>query len=332
MKPWHILTLCFAALALFAVASDIWHRNENKILRFQLDREVANAQLVHNQLTQQLTEARQRAERAEANAATVVQASRTLVESRPNGTSAATRVIDSGTLLNETNSRAQALIRAGKQAEGLKEYLSGYRQLKATRRASAESQVMMATLERFGRVFPPAKEALRELRDTAMREFQEERAKVEESRLALPPFTAIVTEIALLNQRLGDEAATVAFHDSLPPIELLRRLLRSTAYAHFVELRRYEEAAQGRPFSTMLSHLDRFKRVTGDTAPAVAARATYIEAAALNLQVLTALGRTDEARMLTEAVFALDGSEATRALVQRHTNRARQPLAQPAAP
>lgn len=238
------------------------------------------------------------------------------------------RVIDSGRLVSGARTHAQTLIRQGKQDEALAVYIATYRTLRAVRRASPESQMILSTLQSFGRSYPPAIEALRQFRDAAMQEFEDNRRTLGERTAALdaPPFTGMTTEIAILNQRLGDHRASIAFYDTLPPLDGLRRPLAAAAQAYLVELRRYRDAALGTSFGTMLNHLDGLTGPVPGMPPAVGeARATIIQAAARNIEVLTALRRADEVRVLMAKLFNLDNSDATRQLVQQHIARANQP-------
>jgi hypothetical protein len=51
-------------------------------------------------------------------------------------------------------------------------------------------------------------------------------------------------------------------------------------------------------------------------------RQQIINTTAANIEVLTGASKLDDARMLTEKLFAFEGSDATRQMVQRHVDRA----------
>jgi hypothetical protein len=54
-------------------------------------------------------------------------------------------------------------------------------------------------------------------------------------------------------------------------------------------------------------------------------RRTVIDETLTNIEVLTGAGKLEEARMLTEKIFAFDGTDATRTALKQHVDRAQAP-------
>jgi hypothetical protein len=215
--------------------------------------------------------------------------------------------------LKETVSRARELITDGKLAEALEEYVSCYRELQAVRPASGECQNLMTGIQSLGRRYPPAMTALVELRDAAVAQRQGQ-----------PDRRELVSEIALLNERLGEGHRTIALYDSLPPGDLSRQGLAMTARASFIKARRYSDALLGRSAGMMLTFLETGARQIEqrDSVQQASIRKSLIAETLTNIEVLTGAGNFDDARMLTEKLFAFDSSEPTRAQLKEHLERA----------
>jgi hypothetical protein len=54
-------------------------------------------------------------------------------------------------------------------------------------------------------------------------------------------------------------------------------------------------------------------------------RKAILDATLTNIEVLTGAGKTEDARVLTEKLLAFDSSDATRASLQQHIDRAQTP-------
>eukprot|EP01031_Cornospumella_fuschlensis_P017768 gene17768-21735_t len=74
----------------------------------------------------------------------------------------------------------------------------------------------------------------------------------------------------------------------------------------------------------MLNELDMGIRQNGQDK---AGRNYVVKGTFSNIEVLTGAGRLDDARVLTAKLLAFEGSEATRAAIQHHVDRARLPAA-----
>lgn len=134
-------------------------------------------------------------------------------------------------------------------------------------------------------------------------------------------------EIAWLNERLGESQRTIALHDSLPAEDRNRPLLVRIAQAAFVEARRYADVLAGKPPREMMAAIERAPEQWAklDATLQDRFRQSVVDAALANIEVLTGAGKTDDAHALTEKLLAFDPSEATRAALQRHLDRARLP-------
>jgi hypothetical protein len=301
----------------------------------EADRRVAEAADRETDANKRAAESRMRAASAEASLQSLMQ----IVQPRATGISSGkagdyTISIDPRQRASAAQARAQVLIGQRKWEEALAEYLAAYREVRTRRRGGVESQAIANALQRLAQTHPPAKDVLQMLRDTAWEDYQSALRQGGTAALAgNPDATGMLTEIAILNQRLNDDRLTVELHDALPPLDPLRQPLRAIAFLQFVEMRRYEDALLGRPFEAMITELEEVQRTTANPRVAtVAARASYLPTAARHIEVLTGAGRSHEARVLTEKLIVFDNSEATKTLVQRHVERAGLPRSQPAAP
>jgi hypothetical protein len=212
--------------------------------------------------------------------------------------------------------RAGKLAAEGKHQEAVEEYLKLYHEL-AGKRGTTYQQMAMSGLQNLGRNYPPALAALRQLRDAA----------VEKLRTHPPEAQQVVAEIGLLNERLGDGQATMALYDTLPVGDPGRQALGNIGHNAFVQARRYADALVGKSFGNMLNELEMGMRFSsGQTGQSLTNSRTFaVQGTLTNIEVLTGAGQLEDARALTEKLLAFDNSEATRAAIQRHVERAKQP-------
>lgn len=181
-------------------------------------------------------------------------------------------------------------------------------------------QGVMLALKTLGATFPPALAALRDLRDTALKKLA-----------AAPGQRELISEIALLNERLGDGAASMALYDSLPPGDPGRQSIGLIAHTAFVEARRYSDALVGKSYGNMLNEFDMNVRSSARvTGPSQANRISYATRSTLsNLEVLAGAGHLKEANELAAKLLAFDSSDATRAAITAHLTRAGHPPTTP---
>jgi hypothetical protein len=289
-----------------------WQIRNHSELRLEAARQSDAAAASATALEQQIAVQSQRAAAAEASVdslmATAKQANS--VPPAPRDTNAP---IDTEDAVKIAMARATQLIAEGKQQEALDEYVKCYRELQAIRPGSPECQRLMSAIRYLGRSYPAALSALAGLRDSAMAQLQTQ-----------PGQNGLTSEIALLNERLGEGSRTVALYDSLPADDPGRQSLAMIANRSFIEARRYADALIGKRFGQMLNQIGAGSRQieSQDASRQAAIRETIVNDTLTNIEILTGAGKLDDARLLTEKLLAFDSSEATRAKLKQHVDRA----------
>lgn len=297
-----------AAVLLALVAGATWQWRSNARLRADLVGASGARAAALAELERQVAAATRRAAAAEARVAAMLKD----VESG-RATRAAALVAgptDMSEYAKSVIARAQALIKEGKPAEALQEYVNAYRELAAKRPGSSECQSLMSAMRALGRNHPPALTALAGLRDEAMTKY------------AAKPDREVAFEIALLNERLGEGRRTVAFYDTVADAST-RQSLAFVGYAAFVEARRYEDALLGKRVGQMLTPVEAAARIIAQNpAQEAGIRRSVIEQTLTSIEVLTGAGKKEDARLLTEKLLAFDNSDATREALRQHVARA----------
>ena len=223
------------------------------------------------------------------------------------------RITDDRARLATAQQRGNHLVRDGNPQAALDVYVTCYREL--SNRGGVERQLLMSAIKNLSRTYPSALTALQALRDAA----------VQRVMTNLDDKDAIA-ETAQLNERLGQSAASVALYDSLPSNHPGRQAVALIAGKAFLEARRYHDVLAGEPFGSMMTNFDRMaamvQRETGQGA--VAFRGSLVNDALADIEALTGAGQLAEAKTLTDKLLAIDDSEATRAALKRHLERAAQ--------
>jgi hypothetical protein len=298
-----------AAVALGLVAALAWQVREARAQRAATAQETTAAGGRALALRQELAALRERTAAVEADAAKLEGALR----SAGPAPKAPRQITDDRMRLDAARQRGNQLARDGNPQAALDLYLASYREL--SDRGGVERQILMGMIVGLGRTYPPALPALQGLRDAAL---QRVAANLDDQ--------ASISEVAQLNERLGQNAASIALYDSLPPQHPGRQGLALIAQKAFVEARRYRDVLVGESFGSMLTNFDRMadmtKRETGQGA--VSFHGSLITDALVDIEVLTGAGRHAEAKTLTDKLLAFDNSEATRAALKRHLDRATQ--------
>lgn len=289
------------------------HR-QNAQLRQEASAQMATAERKLAAIRQQLTTQTQRATAAEAQVTALlkeVKAGASARRAPPSGTTAATT--DTQDLLKAVLARATQLKNEGKLQEALDEYVKCYRELQAKRPGSSECQSLSSAIKYLGRTYPAAIAALAELRDSTMAQLR-----------ANPGNRELVFDAALLNERLGEGARTLALYDALPPGDMGRQSLAMIAHASFVEAGRYTDALLGKSFGNMISAIDVGMQhaATQPSERQGPIRQAIVDTALTYIEVLTGAGKQQEARMLTEKLLSYDSSETTRAALAQRVERA----------
>lgn len=227
--------------------------------------------------------------------------------------------------------RAQQLAKDGDPAEALKELIWCYDvgMVQISSMSGLRSSSATSALAKLGERYPQALEALRERRDKARK-----RVLADET-----DYTA-ASEFGSINRALKDDAANIALYDQMPPGDRRRGSLAFSSREFLVDQQRYKDAIAGWSYSLMSSSFER-----GSNAESLPAnlpnreeqqrqsRERFIVTTSRNIEVLAGSGDLANARTLAQRLLAYDNTETTKALIQKHAERAGQPgLLKPAVP
>ncbi len=177
---------------------------------------------------------------------------------------------------------------------------------------SGQLSIVAGALAKLGERAPTAIVALRERLERARRRVMGGAHDFETMRL--------VREIAAISRALKDESALVALLDAIPEGDSRRARVAFEATERLIALQRYGDVLVGLPYRSMQA---RFEALAREPAGGVGA-SRVASVVAKDIEVLAGAGDLVHARELAGRVLALDGSEATRALLQKHLERAGQ--------
>jgi len=219
--------------------------------------------------------------------------------------------------------RAVAAANDGAAEAALSELLACW-ELGKTRERGLEpvhSTQLLGAFIKLGENHPPALAVLREKMEKA-------RQRV----LASPDDLEPLKEMAAIARALRAEQAMVALYDAIPEGDARRKRVAIYAVEGMIAAKRYSDALVGRTYAAMSSSFEMSSQprtvpgATAETAEKMrsAMQGYAVTAAAKNIEVLAGAGDLVHARELAGRVLALDGSEATRALLQKHLERAGQ--------
>ncbi len=243
---------------------------------------------------------------------------------RPGGTmlpAAAETPITSG-LVSTRFKHAQELVQSGDPEAALKELLwcydIGMPQISSMH--AVRSSFAVGLLAKLSAQYPPALDAIRERRERARQLMLTDEKNPD-----------AVTEFASINRALKQEAETVAVFDQLPTDDRRRRALASASYDYLVQSQRYADALVGRPYSSVSSLFE--TRIEERPLPLSMpnpedvrrqTRISVIATAVKDIEMLAGAGEIAHARGLADRLLIYDGTDATRALIQKHAERAGQ--------
>jgi hypothetical protein len=220
--------------------------------------------------------------------------------------------------LEERFRTARNLGRSGDPAHALRELLWYWDEgLKQGDNATvpARRSGLAASLRDLAARHPPAREEMQRRRDAL-------RARI----LASPGGDDWVPEYTALLRVLGEEPAVLGLLDQLPAGDRRRSTITIYASDQLIAARRYAEAMEGKSAGPIFSLFESNARMASmstaksDGGPSSPARST-----ARDIELLAGAGHVADARELAQRLLALDHSEGTRALIQRHAERAGQP-------
>jgi hypothetical protein len=224
---------------------------------------------------------------------------------------------------------AQALVENGDPALALRELIWCYDVGMPRTMMGPARTTLLLTFGRLGERYPAALEELRRRRETVQVAMRANEGSFD-----------AVQEYAMINRALRDDAVSVALLETLPEGDRRRRTLASASYDYLVEKRRYREAAEGRPYSSISSLFEmNTRRTLPANTPNLEAtqkqvRDGVVTRGAVDVEILAGSGDLPHAREHAARILTFDGSESTRALIQKHLVRAGHPalLSQPTSP
>jgi RNA polymerase sigma factor (sigma-70 family) len=219
--------------------------------------------------------------------------------------------------------RAQELARSGDAAAALKEFLWCYDEgmPRVIGYGGVRNSFLLSEIAKLGANNPDALVALRERRDAAEKRLLASKEDFDAS-----------TDFASINRTLKEDARTLQLFDQLAPDDTRRRSLGSSIYDLLAGSGRYQDALQVRSYGSMSSLFE--ATIQERPLPANATnperlrqvqRNYAVASAAKNIEVLAGAGDLAHAKSFVERLLAYDGSEETKAVLQKSLVRAGHP-------
>lgn len=209
---------------------------------------------------------------------------------------------------------ARVLAQRGQSAEALEHYLWCYDEgmVRVSSFVGVRNSFLTMDLGRLARDYAPAREAIVVRRDAARERL-------------LGGETRAVSDFAALNDALGEPAANLTMFDQLPAGDARRRGFGLRLQAALVEARRYQDALEAMPASSMVRLVDgtvsRFASTPADVSMTRAAAKTHVP----YVEILAGAGDVAQARELIGKILAIDATEGTCSLLRQAVERAGQP-------
>jgi hypothetical protein len=135
---------------------------------------------------------------------------------------------------------------------------------------------------------------------------------------------AAAQDFSSLNHELGEDRATLAYFDKLPPESPKRAGIGEYIFDLLLSDQRYTDAIKAQPYAEYKVHLGNFKSALGQT-PAVEAaslREYIVTEAGKELEALAGAGKLDDARDLLKTALEFDHSATTIGTLNEHLRRA----------
>jgi hypothetical protein len=316
-------TAILLVVALLAIGAALYQFAAARAVRADLTAQLTRLEELEAKragLQEQLAAAQQRvaaAARDRTSAGAVVQESLARVEVQ---TAEQKEPPPTGDMVQARFKHAQELAHSGQLEEALREYLwcfdVGMKQVPGL--APVRLSAVVIEIGDLGKQYPEALTALRTRRDQIA-------ARV----LASESDFDAVMEFSALNRTLGDDDRNMELYDQLPASDRRRHTLAGGSFNFLVDSQRYAAALDGRSYSSMSSLFEfqsqeRPQTAALPNADAVrqASRNYLVKSTATNIEVLAGAGDLDHAREMIGRLLTYDGSDATKALVQTHLERA----------
>lgn len=212
-------------------------------------------------------------------------------------------------------SLARRLLTGHQYKEALAEYLWLYDvgMTGEVRFRGVRNSYVTSEMGQMAREYQPAAEALRVRRDAA------------ENRLMHDLGGKIAaTEVAALNDALGDDRSTLDMLQRVPFDDVRRPPLISRVFRHLVDNGRYKEAVAIKPYAQVVAEFNRSAGELGKEGPD---RVTYVgvmvRTVALGIEALVGAGDLQGAREAVKIVLKVDASKATKTELRRRLERVR---------
>ncbi|MDO8545311.1 MAG: sigma-70 family RNA polymerase sigma factor [Opitutaceae bacterium] len=266
-------------------------------------------------LHQRLSAAEQRAKAAEEDNGKLLAAIRSQSSARTATGDAARAAVAEPLTRDQVDARwrrAQELAKSGDPAEALRELLWCFDEgmVRITSYSGVRRSFLLSVIAKLGETHPAALAALRERRDAAERQMLGSEGDYD-----------AVANFGAINRVLKEANNTLAALDKFTPGDRRRRSLASSAIEELVDQRRYQEAMEARTFDQMV----RFFASLRDTANSDERRKSAVNYVAKYVEILAGAGQTAQAGEFARQVLAVDASDETHALLQRHAARAGHP-------
>jgi RNA polymerase sigma factor (sigma-70 family) len=218
---------------------------------------------------------------------------------------------------------ALELAHNGDSAGALKELLwcydVGFPQVSSYR--FARNRALLTAIAKLGANYPDADDALLARSDAASKAI-----------LASPYDFESVADFIALNKALQADDLTLDFYDQLPQDDQRRASMARSMYEQFVGAQRYADALGAKPYSSMNAGFDALANLKvppgSKVDPALVkadAHQQLVSTTTANIETLAGAGDLAHAQELINKLLAVDTSEATRALLQQHLQRAGHP-------
>jgi thiol-disulfide isomerase/thioredoxin len=217
---------------------------------------------------------------------------------------------------------AKKLVTAGNHEEALKELIWCWDEGKKDPEFS-RSRSMMVPREfgRLARDYPPAREAMIVRRDQAR-----ERA------VANKGGSVVIQDLIALNKELKTDEDTLAVFDQIPEGDRRRVTIAIYLFDLLVEKKRYADATLFNMPESNIMNIERAKSQMkkmadgpGGERSAESFLRYTVTSTAKRVEALAGAGHLDQARELGDRLLVLDGSDETKALLQKHAARAGKP-------
>jgi thioredoxin-related protein len=209
----------------------------------------------------------------------------------------------------------QELMEHGKFADALSEFLWCYDDgmKKDEKFGGVRSSFLLSNLALLRKLYPPTDDALKARLEAACKKLA-----------ATPSDASALRDITDLNHVLGDDQATLAYFDKLPPESPQRSEIGIYIFPMLLDNKRYKDAVSAQPFA---KYKDYFKRLVESLAllpPAEVGsmKGLVAERAAAEVEALAGAGDLEDARSLTKSILAFDKSDATLDILRQHLARA----------